>query len=157
MRCRADRHSDSTPNDSWDRVNSLGRFTNQKLVTLPLQAALNTSRRHRERAVAAGDRPQARASQFGGREDWRSAHLGDSGKSGSGDRLGIYPLAGADGGGDDWTVIASLIECCKLNSVDPYAYLVDVLAKIVDGHLNSAIDDLLPWAYVASQPFKAVA
>jgi transposase len=63
----------------------------------------------------------------------------------------------SDGGGDNWAVIASLIECCKLNSVDPYAYLADVLAKIVDGHLNSAIDDLLPWAYVTSQPFKAVA
>jgi hypothetical protein len=50
-----------------------------------------------------------------------------------------------------------LIECCKLNSVDPYAYLADVLAKIVDGHLNSAIDDLLPWAYVTSHSFKAVA
>ena len=66
-------------------------------------------------------------------------------------------FAGSDGGGDNWAVIASLIECCKLNSVDPYAYLVDVLAKIVNGHLNSAIDDLLPWAYVASQPLKAVA
>ena len=66
-------------------------------------------------------------------------------------------FAGSDGGGENWAVIASLIECCKLNSVDPYAYLTDVLAKIVDGHLNSAIDDLLPWAYVASQPFKAVA
>jgi len=66
-------------------------------------------------------------------------------------------FAGSDGGGDNWAVIASLIECCKLNSVDPYAYLADVLAKIVDGHLSSAIDDLLPWAYVASQPFKAVA
>ena len=50
-----------------------------------------------------------------------------------------------------------MIECCKLNSVDPYAYLANVLAKIVNGHLNSAIDDLLPWAYVASQPLKAVA
>jgi len=66
-------------------------------------------------------------------------------------------FAGSDGGGDNWAVIASLIECCKLNSVDPYAYLADVLAKIVDGHLNSAIDDLLPWAYVASQSLKAVA
>jgi hypothetical protein len=66
-------------------------------------------------------------------------------------------FAGSDGGGDNWAVIASLIECCKLNSVDPYAYLADVLAKIVDGHLNSAVDDLLPWAYVASQPLKDVA
>jgi len=66
-------------------------------------------------------------------------------------------FAGSDGGGDNWAVIASLIECCKLNSVDPYAYLAEVLAKIVNGHLNRAIDDLLPWAYVASQPLKAVA
>jgi hypothetical protein len=66
-------------------------------------------------------------------------------------------FAGSDGGGDNWAVIASLIECCKLNCVDPYAYLADVLAKIVDGHPNSAIDDLLPWAHVASQPLKAVA
>jgi hypothetical protein len=50
-----------------------------------------------------------------------------------------------------------LIECCKLNSVDPYAYLADVLAKIVDGHLNSAIDDLLPWAYVKPEPLRSVA
>ena len=63
----------------------------------------------------------------------------------------------SDGGGDNWAVIASLIESCKLNSVDPYAYLADVLAKIVNGHPNSAIDELLPWAYVASQPLKAVA
>ena len=66
-------------------------------------------------------------------------------------------FAGSDGGGDNWAVIASLIEICKLNGVDPYAYLADVLAKIVNGHLNRAIDDLLPWAYVASQPLKAVA
>jgi hypothetical protein len=30
------------------------------------------------------------------------------------------------------------------------------LAKIVIGHLNSQIDDLLPWAYVKAEPLKAV-
>ena len=30
-------------------------------------------------------------------------------------------------------MIASLVESCKLNDVDPYAYLADTLAKIVDG------------------------
>ena len=54
-------------------------------------------------------------------------------------------------------MIASLIESCKLCGVDPHAYLADVLAKIVNGHPNSAINDLLPWTYVAPQPLKAVA
>src|SRR3954447_8937709 len=66
-------------------------------------------------------------------------------------------FAGSDGGGDNWAVIATLIENCKLNHVEPYAYLVDVLTRIVNGHLNSAIDELLPWAYAKSEPLKAVA
>ena len=40
-------------------------------------------------------------------------------------------FAGSDGGGEHWAVIASLIETCKMNAVDPQAYLRDVLAKIV--------------------------
>jgi hypothetical protein len=66
-------------------------------------------------------------------------------------------FAGSDGGGDNWAVIATLVENCKLNDVEPYAYLADVLTKIVNGHPNSAIDDLLPWAYRAPEPFQAVA
>jgi transposase len=66
-------------------------------------------------------------------------------------------FAGSDGGGDNWAVIATLIENCKLSGVDPYAYLADVLAKIVNGHPNSAIDDLLPWAYATSDALKQVA
>jgi len=66
-------------------------------------------------------------------------------------------FAGSDGGGDNWAVIATLIETCKLNGVDPHAYLADVLAKIVNGHPNSAIDELLPWAYARPEPLKAVA
>jgi transposase len=65
-------------------------------------------------------------------------------------------FAGSDGGGEHWAVIASLIETCKLNGVDPLGYLSDVITKIVNGHPNSRIDELLPWAYV-EQPLKAVA
>ena len=43
-----------------------------------------------------------------------------------------------------------------LNAIDPQAYLGDVIARIVAGHPQSQIDDLLPWAY-APQPLKAVA
>jgi transposase len=66
-------------------------------------------------------------------------------------------FAGSDGGGDNWAVVATLIENCKLSGVDSYAYLADVLDKIVNGHPNSAIDDLLPWAYASPVPLKAVA
>ena len=66
-------------------------------------------------------------------------------------------FAGSDGGGEHWAVIASLIETCKLNGVDPYAYLADVISKIVNGHPNSCIDELLPWTYPAARSLKDVA
>lgn len=56
-----------------------------------------------------------------------------------------------------WAVIASLIETCKLCEVDPHAYLADVITRIVNGHLNSQIDDLLPWVYPTAPALKAVA
>jgi hypothetical protein len=58
-------------------------------------------------------------------------------------------FAGSDEGGAAWGVVASLIETCKLNGVEPQAYFTDVLAKITQGWPSSRIDDLLPWAYVA--------
>lgn len=58
-------------------------------------------------------------------------------------------FAGSDEGGVAWGVVASLIETCKLNGVEPLAYLSDVLTKIAQGWPASRIDDLLPWAYVA--------
>ena len=56
-------------------------------------------------------------------------------------------FAGSDGGAENWAIVASLIETCKLNGVDPMAYLADVLARIVNGHLASKLDELTPWAY----------
>jgi len=59
-------------------------------------------------------------------------------------------FAGHDAGAQNWGVIASLIETCKLNDVEPQAYLTDVLTRIVSGHKQSHIDDLLPWNYTPS-------
>jgi transposase len=42
-------------------------------------------------------------------------------------------------------VIASLIETAKLNRIDPFAYLKDVLERMANGHPMSRLDDLLPW------------
>jgi transposase len=66
-------------------------------------------------------------------------------------------FAGSDGGGEHWAIISSLIETCKLCYVDPQFYLADVIARIVNHHPNSRIDDLLPWAYQTTPDLKAVA
>ena len=66
-------------------------------------------------------------------------------------------FAGSDGGAEHWAVIASLIETCKLIGVEPYRYLADVITRIVNGHRNSGLDELLPWAYPAAPELKAVA
>jgi hypothetical protein len=60
-------------------------------------------------------------------------------------------FAGSDEGGVAWGVVASLIETCKLNGVEPFAYLSDVLTKIANSWPMSRLDDLLPWKYVGQQ------
>jgi transposase len=66
-------------------------------------------------------------------------------------------FAGSDGGAEHWAVIASLIETCKLLAVDPLRYLTDVVTRIVNGHPQTRLDDLMPWAYPATPPLPAVA
>jgi hypothetical protein len=55
-------------------------------------------------------------------------------------------FAGSDGDADRWAIVASLIETAKLNGIEPFAWLRDVLTRMVDGHPNQRLDDLLPWA-----------
>ena len=66
-------------------------------------------------------------------------------------------FAGSDGGAAHWAVIASLVETCKLVGVEPQAYLTDVITRIVAGHPNSRLDELLPWAYPTTAELKAAA
>jgi transposase len=54
-------------------------------------------------------------------------------------------FAGSDGGGARWAIVCSLIATAKLNDVEPYAYLKDVLQRMVDGHPINRLDQLLPW------------
>jgi transposase len=58
-------------------------------------------------------------------------------------------FAGHDEGAAAWGLIASLIETCKLNSVEPQRYLTDVLTKIAQNWPMSKLNQLLPWANVA--------
>lgn len=54
-------------------------------------------------------------------------------------------FAGSDGGGERWAMVCSLIASAKLNGVEPFAYLQDVLQRMLDGHPISRLDELLPW------------
>jgi hypothetical protein len=56
-------------------------------------------------------------------------------------------FAGHDHGAESWACIASLIETCKLNVVDPQAYLTDVLTKLVNLWPASRLDELMPWVW----------
>jgi len=66
-------------------------------------------------------------------------------------------FAGSDGGGENWATIASLVETCKLNDVDPQAWFSDTLTKIVNGHPKAKIDELMPWAYTPQEALSKVA
>jgi hypothetical protein len=44
-------------------------------------------------------------------------------------------------------MLASLIETCKLNRVNPEAYFTDVLTKIINNRPNRRRAELLPWAW----------
>lgn len=50
-------------------------------------------------------------------------------------------FAGSDGGAD----LASLIETAKLNDIDPQADMTSVVTRILEGHPQSQIDQLMPW------------
>ena len=66
-------------------------------------------------------------------------------------------FAGSDGGAEHWAVVAFLVETCKLNGVEPQGYLADIVTRIVQGHPNRRLDELLPWAYRATPKLRAVA
>jgi transposase len=59
-------------------------------------------------------------------------------------------FAGSDSGGRRAAAIYTLIETCKLNDIDPRAWLADVLARIAD-HPARRIAELLPWNWKATQ------
>jgi transposase len=54
-------------------------------------------------------------------------------------------FAGSDGGAEHWATVCSLITTAKLNNVEPFAYLKDVLEFMSNGHRASRLDELLPW------------
>ena len=58
-------------------------------------------------------------------------------------------FAGHETGAQNWAILASLIETCKLNGIEPHAWLTHVVTAIINGHKQSRIEELLPWNYAA--------
>jgi transposase len=58
-------------------------------------------------------------------------------------------FAGSDGGAARWAIVASLLATAKLNDVEPFTYLKDVLERLSNGYPMARIDDLLPWNWTS--------
>lgn len=58
-------------------------------------------------------------------------------------------FAGHDTGAQNWAMLASLIETCKLNKIEPHSYLTGVLTAIVNRHKQKHIEQLLTWNFKA--------
>jgi transposase len=61
-------------------------------------------------------------------------------------------FASGDDGGARWAAIASLVETCKMNGVDPQRYFTDLLTRLVNAWPNSRIDELMPWHWADTEP-----
>jgi transposase len=59
-----------------------------------------------------------------------------------------YLFMGSEAGGKSAAIAYTLIETCKLNRVNPEAWLAWVLERIQD-HPANRIGELMPWAYQA--------
>jgi transposase len=55
-----------------------------------------------------------------------------------------WTFLGSDAGGERAAVFFTLIQSCKLNGVNPQAYLADLVDRVGD-HPASRLDELLPW------------
>ena len=56
-------------------------------------------------------------------------------------------FVGSDEGAENWAMLASLIETCKLHRINPHPYLTDVLTRLVNNWPTRRLGELLPWAW----------
>jgi len=56
------------------------------------------------------------------------------------------PCLQSRGANGAWTSL-TLIATCKMNGVEPFAYLKTTLERLAGGHPHSRLDELLPWRF----------
>jgi hypothetical protein len=96
------------------------------------------------------------------RRTYRNFHHQISGLTNAGDSqisinramCGLLGAYGSDAGGHRAAAVYTLIETCKMNDVDPQAWLADVLARLPD-HPANKVANLLPWNWKVNQKAKA--
>jgi transposase len=64
-------------------------------------------------------------------------------------------FAGHDEGAQNWARLASLIGTCKINGIEPFAYMKATLEALAAGHRNADIDMLLPWNFTVPRAAAA--
>jgi transposase len=65
-----------------------------------------------------------------------------------------WTFAGSQREADRAAVMLTFITTCRLNDIDPKAWLADVLARIAD-YPVSRLHELLPWEWKGSEAEKA--
>ena len=55
--------------------------------------------------------------------------------------------AGSEGGPDHWAMIRSLIQTAKLNDINPFEYIKDVLESLVADFPSNRIEEPPPWKW----------
>jgi hypothetical protein len=63
-------------------------------------------------------------------------------------------FAGSDRGGERAAIMFTLIQTCKLNNIDPHAWLANVLGRINDHKIHD-LAALLPWNWCKPMPSRA--
>ncbi|MFC3726212.1 IS66 family transposase [Neoaquamicrobium sediminum] len=56
-------------------------------------------------------------------------------------------FAGSEGGGRTWATLATLLQTCKMNGVDPLAWLTQTLSRIAQAWPATEIEALMPWNF----------
>ena len=64
-------------------------------------------------------------------------------------------FAGHEVGAENWALLASIVATCKLNDVNPVAYIADTLGAILNGHPQNRIEDLMPWRFRKTSTLNA--
>ncbi|WP_352725616.1 transposase domain-containing protein [Mesorhizobium sp. M0500] len=57
------------------------------------------------------------------------------------------PVCGPRGRAENWALLSSVVATCRLNDVNPVAYLAETLDAIINGHPQSQIEELMPWRF----------
>jgi hypothetical protein len=121
--------------------------------------ALLQRRRHNLRSASRYRSAElvAREAHAIGNESLRPARYGQNNPTIALNRKNAL-FAGHDEGAENWACIASLIETCKLNDVEPQAYIADVLNRLVNLWAAARVDELMPWAWTkANAPHQLAA